>query len=51
MPLITWKDSFSVGIGTVDRQHRVLVDLINRLHDAMGHAQGQAVLAGFMATC
>ncbi len=35
MPLIHWNDTLSVGIKTIDAQHRVLVDTLNELHDAM----------------
>jgi hemerythrin len=33
--LINWTDNFLVGVEEVDRQHRHLVDIVNRLHDAM----------------
>lgn len=32
--LVGWQDEFSVGIDGVDAQHRLLLDLINRLWDA-----------------
>lgn len=35
MPLLEWKPEYNTGFGEIDRQHRVLVDLINRLHDEM----------------
>ena len=31
MPLITWDASLETGIGMIDEQHRMLVDLINKL--------------------
>mgnify|MGYP001813578238 CR=1 FL=1 len=31
MSLITWKDEFSVGVASVDLEHRELIDLINGL--------------------
>ena len=34
MPLLEWKNSFSVGVSVLDADHRRLVDLINELHDA-----------------
>ena len=40
MPLIAWNDSLSVGVMTIDTQHRRLVDTLNQLHDAM--LSGQA---------
>ena len=33
--LFPWKDAYSVNICIVDSQHKVLVDLINELHQAM----------------
>jgi hemerythrin len=40
MPLMTWKESYSVRLPNIDAQHKRLFDLINQLHDAMskGHA-------------
>ncbi len=35
MAFVDWKESYSVGHDGIDRQHRILVDIINRLHDAM----------------
>ena len=32
MPLLEWKDSYSVGIAAVDHEHRELIDLINTAH-------------------
>lgn len=34
MPLIEWNDSYSVGLDLFDREHKTLVDIINRLYDA-----------------
>lgn len=35
MPFLTWKKEYSVGNEKLDQQHQVLVDLINKLHEAM----------------
>lgn len=35
MALFSWNSKYSVGVAEIDRQHKVLVDLINQLHDAM----------------
>jgi hemerythrin len=32
MPLLQWKDQYSVGNEAVDYEHKELIDLINRLH-------------------
>lgn len=41
MEIVTWTDSFVTGLGVVDRQHRRLVELINRL--------GKAIVTGKQA--
>ena len=33
MPLLLWKDEFSVGVPAFDADHRQLLDIINTLHD------------------
>ncbi|MDP7591373.1 MAG: bacteriohemerythrin [Litorilituus sp.] len=40
MPLIEWTAELSVGIGSIDEQHKKLVNMINALNDAMllGHS-------------
>ncbi len=35
MTLLHWKEEYSVGIEAVDHEHRELIDLVNRLHDAL----------------
>ncbi len=35
MALFVWDNSFSVGIDSIDTQHKKLMDIINRVHDAM----------------
>ena len=32
MALIEWQDKFSIGIASVDYEHRQMIDLINELH-------------------
>lgn len=44
MSLLQWEDRFSVGVDHLDRQHHVLVDLINELHKAMREGKGQQEL-------
>ncbi|MFO7831548.1 MAG: bacteriohemerythrin [Desulfuromonadaceae bacterium] len=34
-PFISWNDKISIGIQEIDEQHKQLVELINRLYDAM----------------
>ena len=33
--LFQWSDSFSIGLQEVDEQHKVLVGLLNELHEAI----------------
>ena len=35
-----WTDQLSVGVPSIDRQHKVLISLINELHDAMDKRAG-----------
>lgn len=44
MALFDWKDSFSVAVPKYDSQHKVLIDLINKLHQAMSEGKGKDVL-------
>jgi len=43
MAFLEWRDELSVGIGEMDRQHMRLVELLNRLHEAMEKGKGNAV--------
>lgn len=36
MSLIEWKDEYSVGVASVDLEHRELIELINDLHALIG---------------
>lgn len=44
MPLIEWNANYETGITQMDLQHKRLVDIINRLHDAMREGKGNAVI-------
>lgn len=35
MAYINWTQDYDLGIEEIDRQHRRLVEIVNRLHDAM----------------
>lgn len=35
MPIVTWSQDFSVRIQEIDDQHKVIVDLINKINDAV----------------
>ncbi len=34
MAFFTWQDRFNLGIPEIDRDHKILADLVTRLHDA-----------------
>ena len=44
MPLITWKEDYSVNINEIDRHHKRLIELINRLHTGMENEMKKKVL-------
>ncbi len=43
MSLITWNDSYSVGIQSIDKQHEQLIHIVNKLFDAMSAGQGATI--------
>lgn len=40
MSLVKWSDDLSVGIQEIDEQHKVLVNLLNDMHDAIHQHRG-----------
>lgn len=48
MPLVTWNDSLSVGVPSIDDQHKKLVSLLNQLHDGMMSGKGKVILGGVL---
>lgn len=46
---ITWNADLSVGIEEIDEQHKVLVELINRMHEAIHERHGSDVVEGILA--
>ncbi len=49
MAFITWNDSYSVGVSSIDNQHKKLCDLVNQLHDAMGAGKGTDIVGSIIA--
>lgn len=47
MALITWKESYSVGVEAVDHEHRELIDLINQLHEELSET-GEIDVTAFL---
>jgi len=45
MALINWQPNYSVNIKEIDLQHRKLIDVINKLHDAMKSGKGKEVMS------
>ena len=45
---MVWNDRLLTGIAAVDRDHRRLVGIINRLYDAIQEGQGRQQLAGLL---
>lgn len=48
MPLIEWKDEYSVGVPDVDAEHRELIELINTLHESMQARDGGTDVMEFL---
>lgn len=48
MALFEWKDTYSVNVGEIDRQHRMLVETLNDLHEAMLTRKSKEVLSGII---
>ena len=46
MAIITWNNSLSVTVGEIDDDHKKLVDIVNRLHDAMKAGEANEHLNG-----
>ena len=45
MAIIEWNDSLSVQIPSIDRQHKVLIDLINKLGKAIQEEKSTAAVS------
>lgn len=50
MALITWNDSYSVKVKKFDDEHKILIGLINQLHDAMKVGKGGQVIGVLLQT-
>ena len=44
MAYFSWNDELSVGNNFIDSDHRKLIDLVNKLHDAMAQGKGKEIL-------
>jgi hemerythrin-like metal-binding protein len=41
MPLLQWNNALQIGHAQIDREHKKLVELLNRLYDAMQAGHGK----------
>jgi len=44
MPLITWSAQLSVGIESIDEQHKKLINMINALNDAIANGSSKDIM-------
>lgn len=49
MPLIEWKEKYSVGIEKFDNQHKKLFQLLDLIFEAMKEGKGKSILAPVLA--
>ena len=47
--LFPWSDTYSVQIGIIDTQHKNLVNIVNKLHQAMVGRNGKQQLGNILA--
>lgn len=48
MALFSWSNEYSVNIKEIDEQHKVLINLINELHDKMKIGKAKEILGGIL---
>ncbi len=48
MTLVQWSEKYSVGVRSLDRHHRKLFELLNRLHEAMSAGKASKVVTGII---
>jgi hemerythrin len=46
---VEWSDALSVGIEEIDEQHKVLVDLVNKMHEAIHQRHGSDVVNSILS--
>jgi hemerythrin-like metal-binding domain len=46
MTLFNWKDSYSCGIESIDEQHKIIGNLINKVFDAIQTGNSAAIVKG-----
>ena len=46
--LMAWRDEFSVNIREIDDQHKMLMNMVNEMHEAMSKGKGKDVLGSIL---
>ena len=46
---VEWSDALSVGIEEIDEQHKMLVDLVNKMHEAIHQRHGSDVVKSILS--
>ncbi|MCX7984318.1 MAG: bacteriohemerythrin [Bacteroidetes bacterium] len=49
MGLVQWNSELSVGIPSIDSQHKKLVELVNTMHEAMLTGKGKDIVAKILS--
>ena len=44
MALVNWSEQLSVGLNSIDAEHRKLLDILNSMHDAMSKGKGREIV-------
>ncbi len=45
MAILTWDDSYSVGVERIDNEHKMLIGMVNKAYDAADAKDDEAVLS------
>ncbi len=48
MTLLDWKSEYSLGIPSIDHEHRELIDLINQCHERLGGDERSGAIEDFL---
>ncbi|MCW8880078.1 MAG: bacteriohemerythrin [Kangiellaceae bacterium] len=48
MPMMEWSHEYSVGIPSIDNQHKRLIELINQLNQAMAEGESASIVADIL---
>lgn len=47
-PLVTWKDSYALGMIEIDEQHRMLFEIMNNMWQAIVHNEKQSAMVDIL---